>query len=212
MTPSTATLPAAICRCGCGGIITARYTSTDKRYGKVQGEFHKYLSGHQFKSSTRRRWARYSEAMAKQLNGKKICSWCGEAKVIDDFYPSKFGLYRVAGRCKSCCKQTAGTWQKERPEWKQRSRKSAYERVKGAVFDHYGRSCKCCGESEPMFLSIDHVNNDGGGRNRQDRGYSMYRDLIMRGFPDTYQVLCWNCNVGKQRNGGTCPHIKDKYL
>ena len=29
------------------------------------------------------------------------------------------------------------------------------------VLDHYGRACSCCGETEPAFLTIDHVNNDG---------------------------------------------------
>jgi hypothetical protein len=23
---------------------------------------------------------------------------------------------------------------------------------------------------------------------------------------DTFQVLCFNCNIGRERNGGMCPH------
>jgi hypothetical protein len=31
-----------------------------------------------------------------------------------------------------------------------------------AVYAAYGGyKCNCCGESEPMFLSIDHIDNDG---------------------------------------------------
>ncbi len=24
--------------------------------------------------------------------------------------------------------------------------------------------------------------------------------------PEGFQVLCWNCNLGKYYNGGVCPH------
>ena len=74
------------------------------------------------------------------------------------------------------------------------------------VFDHYGRECACCGEDEPMFLQIDHINNDGN----EERGYrghhNLYHHIIKAGFPDDLQVLCANCNHGKHRNGGICPH------
>ena len=48
-------------------------------------------------------------------------------------------------------------------------RKSESERTRRAqavcreqVFEAYGGyKCNCCGESEPMFLSIDHIDNNG---------------------------------------------------
>lgn len=79
---------------------------------------------------------------------------------------------------------------------------------KNIVFSHYGWKCNCCGESEHKFLSIDHVNNDGY-KERKGRGGSsdiIYRKIIIENFPDTYQVLCYNCNLGKARNNGICPH------
>ena len=36
-----------------------------------------------------------------------------------------------------------------------------HQSYKEKVFDHYGWVCACCGEAEPLFLTIDHVNNDG---------------------------------------------------
>ena len=27
--------------------------------------------------------------------------------------------------------------------------------------------------------------------------------------PDTIQILCFNCNCGRARNGGICPHETD---
>lgn len=87
--------------------------------------------------------------------------------------------------------------------------------LKKKIFDHYGWVCNCCDETEPLFLTIDHVNNDGadhrrilanGKKWRSGMDLSVYRDIIKREFPADFQILCWNCNTGKQRNGGICPH------
>ena len=79
---------------------------------------------------------------------------------------------------------------------------------KDAVLDHYGRFCACCGEDEPVFLSLDHINGDGAAHRRETRkrsGASMYSLLIREGFPAGFQVLCFNCNFAK-RTGEACPH------
>lgn len=74
-------------------------------------------------------------------------------------------------------------------------------------FEHYGTTCACCGEAEEMFLTFDHVNNDGYAHRKIDRsGSNLCRWLIKQGFPEGFQVLCMNCNWGKYRNGGVCPH------
>ena len=31
---------------------------------------------------------------------------------------------------------------------------------------------------------------------------------ISRNFPDFLQILCFNCNCGRNRNGGICPHME----
>lgn len=83
--------------------------------------------------------------------------------------------------------------------------------LKAEVFSAYGGNlCACCGETEPHFLSIDHINNDGAKMKKNGtHGYSssqFYRYLKKEGFPSGFQILCMNCNVGKHRNGGVCPH------
>lgn len=40
------------------------------------------------------------------------------------------------------------------------------QRIKQKVFDHYGERCACCGETERLFLTLDHVNNDGAEHRR----------------------------------------------
>jgi hypothetical protein len=87
-------------------------------------------------------------------------------------------------------------------------RQKKYQRKnKKKVFDHYGRVCVCCGEDEPLFLTIDHINNDGYAHRKEVGGGSgFYRWLVLNGFPAGFQTLCWNCNCGRRLNGGVCPH------
>jgi len=85
-------------------------------------------------------------------------------------------------------------------------------KLKKSVYEGYGNKCNCCGEVEPMFLTIDHVNNDGfkdktkGGIGYRILGITLYKKIIEENFPSKYQLLCWNCNCGKARNKGVCPH------
>jgi hypothetical protein len=83
------------------------------------------------------------------------------------------------------------------------------QRIKQEVFKHYGNgSCSCCGESISKFLTLDHING-GGNKHRKQAGtggYGIYRWLRNNGFPEGYQVLCFNCNCARALNNGVCPH------
>lgn len=79
--------------------------------------------------------------------------------------------------------------------------------LKDSAYAAYGGYvCSCCGETEEAFLSIDHVNNDGAEHRRDVNRRKIYKWLRDNGYPDGYQILCMNCNFGKARNGGVCPH------
>ena len=89
------------------------------------------------------------------------------------------------------------------------------QKLKDQVFNHYGRRCACCGETEPLFLTLGHINGDGAEHRRRingdDRGgctARLFLDIIRRGFPDDIRIECINCNQGAFRNGGVCPHVK----
>jgi hypothetical protein len=129
--------------------------------------------------------------------------------------------WREANREKS--REHARKWRNRKiatgtPEEVAALRASESEKTKRAqavcrneVFAAYGGyRCNCCDESEPMFLSIDHVDNNGAQERKaglySGSGYSFYRWLRKTGFPSGYQVLCMNCQVGKHKNGGVCPH------
>lgn len=82
--------------------------------------------------------------------------------------------------------------------------------LKNEVFMAYGGwSCKCCGETERSFLTIDHMLNNGSKLRREGvHGHStdFYRWLKKSGFPPHFQVLCMNCQFGKRMNHNVCPH------
>jgi hypothetical protein len=79
-------------------------------------------------------------------------------------------------------------------------------KLKKDVMNAYGNKCSCCGETEPLFLEIDHVYNDGY---KDKKGYWRLLSWIRtHKYPDVFQILCSNCNRGKYRNGGVCPHKK----
>lgn len=82
------------------------------------------------------------------------------------------------------------------------------KKLYGKLFDHYGARCSCCGETEPCFLTIEHVSNGGNEHRRKHNGswVSMVLEIIEQGYPDDYAIRCWNCNLGRERNAGICPH------
>lgn len=81
------------------------------------------------------------------------------------------------------------------------------ERLRNKLLEIYGDCCDCCGEKEKLFLSIDHIN---GGGTKHKAKYSnpnkMYKAIIKESDKTKYRILCMNCNHGRQRNGGICPH------
>ena len=86
-----------------------------------------------------------------------------------------------------------------------------YQVRKDAIFSAYGGYvCKCCGEKEKSFLSVDHVHNNAQQMIRDGlhkRGSaSFYNWLVKNKFPPGFQILCMNCQFGKKNNGGVCPH------
>ena len=87
--------------------------------------------------------------------------------------------------------------------------KSEARRKRITVLEFYGGKppkCKCCGEKEISFLSIDHVNG-GGNKHRKESGVGcvIYPWLIRNNFPKGFQILCYNCNMSKGFYG-KCPH------
>ena len=102
---------------------------------------------------------------------------------------------------KKKCRKMAREWQNNH---KQLIKERGFQ-VRMEVLRHYSNGtmkCNCCGESNPKFLTLDHIN---GGGNLTPSGLVLARWLRKRNYPENYQVLCFNCNQAKYIYG-RCPH------
>lgn len=143
----------------------------------------------------------------------KICTKCKKElpATKENFYKNKDSIDELRSQCKNCTHGvTSKYYLKNKEKFRKLNKKTYEEKVKllkDIVIKHCGGKCQCCGEDIPEFLTIDHVNG-GGTKNRKEdgSGAKFYRKIIKEGFPDIYQILCWNCNCGRHINGGICPH------
>lgn len=129
--------------------------------------------------SEKRTQNKITEGTRRRLTG--LCASCGKAP----------RTYRsLCGRCNKIM---------------QARKQKQYRELRVQVLDHFGNKCGCCGESHRAFLNVDHINGDGRlERSRHDL-CKMYRQVLAGLRPDI-RLLCWNCNLGRERNGGICPH------
>ncbi len=69
------------------------------------------------------------------------------------------------------------------------------------ILGHYGPRCVQCGFDNPLALVVDHVKDDGHLHRKQvgNTPYGVYADIVRRGFPPDFQILCANCNTIKLR-------------
>lgn len=82
------------------------------------------------------------------------------------------------------------------------------------VLNHYADGdlrCKCCGEDEVDFLTLDHINDDGSKQRKElgMTGARFYLWLIRHGFPTPLRILCFNCNIARSMRGA-CPHERSR--
>jgi|WetSurMetagenome_2_1015567.scaffolds.fasta_scaffold74864_3 hypothetical protein len=52
-------------------------------------------------------------------------------------------------------------WRADNAKSRQIYEKNRREKLRKRLLSHYGEECACCGESEQVFLCIDHI--EGGG-------------------------------------------------
>lgn len=88
------------------------------------------------------------------------------------------------------------------------------KRIRLAALVHYSGGtprCNCCGDEHLAFLTINHIDGDGARHRREEFGSKTYGGSHMlwtwlkrNGYPDGFEVLCFNCNFAQYWGG--CPH------
>jgi hypothetical protein len=109
----------------------------------------------------------------------------------------------------AAARQAEARWKRENRERVNRVERARRAGFKQRVVAAYGGACTCCGESEITFLTVDHVNGrlpEHRRRTSKMSGWILYKHVEREGYPDTYTILCFNCNSGRAINGGVCPH------
>ena len=128
--------------------------------------------------------------IVQQRKKNHLCLQCGKVKVFRN-------------KCERCM------------EYDRMKHKEHLGNKRRKIISAYGGMCVCCGEDEAIFLTIDHIFNDGAKHRAELFGYNksriggvvkFYNFLIANNFPkDRFQILCYNCNCAKGRVG-YCPH------
>ncbi len=98
------------------------------------------------------------------------------------------------------------------PKAGQETRRRYRQNLREKVIAAYGSACACCGETRVQFLALDHVNGDGSIERRTLKtttGTHIYLHAIRLGYPDTYRILCHNCNSSFGYYG-FCPHERER--
>lgn len=145
-----------------------------------------------------------------------------QSEPISCRFPSNTASTGGAYGCK--CDRCRAAKNAHQREYRKRHYRECKERdisyrhkLKTDLFNAYGGCiCRCCGETELKFLSLDHIFNDGAKdhyyQNGRRSGTTLYGKLKKEGYPDKqrFQVLCMNCNFGKKINNGVCPHEDSK--
>lgn len=129
------------------------------------------------------------------MSTMRECIKCKQKKPETAFYPPSGR--RVCKRCKNALTtKTSRTYRAE---------------LKELVLRHYSPDLKCQCPKCPYphvgvkFLSLDHIN--GRGTHGRDIRRRLYQWVKNNKFPDGFQVLCFNCNLGKS-SYGKCPHTE----
>ena len=84
---------------------------------------------------------------------------------------------------------------------KEISHKKRRVRKRTQIFNFYGNKCKCCGETDPIYFQLDHVNNDATYSKTGKYQPTLTPEEVLR-EPKRFQLLCANCNHAKRMNGG----------
>lgn len=143
----------------------------------------------------------------------KLCILCLKRIKVEKFPKQRTNRDGYHPYCRKCISEKRKNKLSDRKTYLEYTKKIRLKKkhIRLEVIKYYSKNkleCNCCKEKEYIFLTIDHINNDGA-KHRKKIGLGggrlaqwLYRNKFTSGF----QILCFNCNLGKYHNKGTCPH------
>lgn len=142
-------------------------------------------------------------SLCPECHRKYKMNWRHKNKLKEKKYRDK---YKTSERGK----QVLESWAVRNKLKRTKQRREEVRQRKLFVMQHYSKLnpvCACCNERNLDFLTIDHIQNNGAKHRKIDKIGHLYIWLIKNKFPRGFQVLCWNCNLGKAKNPyNVCPH------
>lgn len=144
---------------------------------------------------------------AEPAPGRTRCAKCHEKHL--EYQKTHKEKALDAGLCRTCCKakQVVDSTQCEECLALARERGvKQYQIWRLACIEAYGGECSCCGKTNPKYLQLDHIANDGAAHRKelvkQGRGGNTYKWAFKNGFPPILQLLCADCHQAKTFYGG----------
>lgn len=135
---------------------------------------------------------------------RKLDGICHCGKPLD-------GGYATCESCRTKCLR----WGADNRHQKNENGRLFRDKLKHTAIMHYGGyQCAClggCDVIEDDFLTIDHIHGGGSAERRAGRCADIYAWLKRHKYPEGFRVLCFNCNCGRARRGGICPHERSKH-
>lgn len=143
--------------------------------------------------------------MLYRMENTKVCTHCGKDLPLHKF--------KIAWAGFNLTKKWNGPgFAEANPAKIRRNRcaacdsKSELAKLKLEFMRAFDFKCQCCGEDHPAFLTLDHVNNDGGEHRRSINCQQIMRQARREKFDRAkWNCLCMNCNFSKGHYG-SCPH------
>ena len=180
--------------------IKCKRLKARKQFLNGEGPRRNWCQRCRLKDAERRRW------LASEERIKIVCNECGKIlpATQDHFYAHPQGKHGFLNKCISC---VLAYRKKHVSQWGRRWREKVLLHYSGGDYIH----CVCCGETQYEFMTLDHIDRDGGQRRKQGgyNGSGWYLKLIREGFTERLRTLCYNCNCS-QAYSGYCPHERER--